>query len=421
VVTVYGTRESTGARRRGRPHSRAPSTTPDQTNNATGMVRRRVSPCNDEQDCDTGDDDSGWYILQQTNSRVKLGDAIAIRAVTAQKRFWVTLPHKYSWFRRDATKQSPWKRIRANLPIDEHGAMFVARLNIPATLFGAAEYRCEIYDSYKQKLGFATSAIDVALPDVTLVCTEQSYCEGEAVVATCSCPALPASVGRPRVTWKCTATGPLSAPHNNSGNGGGSSGGGDDGNGGGSGDGDWDDAEVEVEDFVVEESWQDGVYVGTVSFTAPALSRGCTVQCELALPSQGALVQSSASIAARPPAPAPAPGPEPQPQPEPAPPTLLHTILSMAESAVPGLGALSRALPAMGEGWVKLGDRPACCVRSTGEGSLLTLLVRTGGGTRASRSFCSGTRSTSRATWRWWCRKGGRRGRAAGRRRGRRR
>jgi len=33
VVTVYGTRESTGARRRGPPHSRAPSTTPDQTNN----------------------------------------------------------------------------------------------------------------------------------------------------------------------------------------------------------------------------------------------------------------------------------------------------------------------------------------------------------------------------------------------------
>ena len=33
VVTVYGTRESTGARRRGRPHSRAPSTTPDQINN----------------------------------------------------------------------------------------------------------------------------------------------------------------------------------------------------------------------------------------------------------------------------------------------------------------------------------------------------------------------------------------------------
>ena len=35
VVTVYGTRESTGARRRGRPHSRAPSSTPDQTNNPT--------------------------------------------------------------------------------------------------------------------------------------------------------------------------------------------------------------------------------------------------------------------------------------------------------------------------------------------------------------------------------------------------
>jgi len=35
VVTVYSTRASTGARRRGRPHSRAPSTTPDQTNKRT--------------------------------------------------------------------------------------------------------------------------------------------------------------------------------------------------------------------------------------------------------------------------------------------------------------------------------------------------------------------------------------------------